>query len=1042
MKPFDIAPFGLPNCAPGEFRFEEPRDISEVLLTFKSAPPKKIGLSYLRHRWPEMRVEALPDQDDPCHFGWVAQDDWFNGQWHKAAITTKPVAKNAVSIGFKGIATEFPKMRDYDVAFRRTLGICLDGFDPESLRKVVILTRSETAQTTLSVQLDAGRKTRGKSCGLCGYNAVIKHLSSSASGSAGRKTLSLKDSGKRTFDVTVEHMTPAHRYSHDEGLVTFELDRDAFTISLESLRKLGPIWFEPMGVYVTDAQNDIPFDAYRKSIKGTKTIAERVRERPEQTFLDAFLGQPRPHAVSYNVGCKHNRHRFWIEANGDIMLRKANVTWVRGKDTDRFKTQMNSSPSGEGARFSFGLEQWIATARFSDSAPVLAFNVHGKKGNVRVQQKSIAVPLMRSIFDENLAGDDTCVCLVRFRFQNTGSVAEEVRLPIGYSSESGRSAPSLRPRHDRADKLFVRDNRIESLVDGKPVLRCSFETAMKPETHGDVVVMTEALQPGQETELLLKIPFIALESLEELNELDMLDFDACYEDVCDFWRQEEAKGAQLKTPVEPLNALHKAHVSHVQITDFRMPDEPSLINTSVGTSTYGNFSNESCMIVQELDQRGLHEDARRRLELWLKYQGTAEQPGNFTDYDGMFFGAGGFEQGAYNQHHGWVLWCLCEHLFLTGDRTWFESIADKVIAGADWVFRQRRNTMKPLSHSRGWEYGFLPAGSLEDVTDFHYWLSTNSLTWRGTEWAACALEHVGHPEASRVREEANAYREDLVHGFETMRRHSPLVRLRDGRWIPQYPSRLYCRGRDTGWIRQLLEGSVYLLISGLYDSKSVEASWILDDYQDNLYVQPPYGYLIPNFEANWYHRGGFSIQPNLLAGLLPYLERDEPEVYIWMFFNAWVACYREDINAMIEHPAPVLGYSNAAHFKTSDEANAVMWLRYMFVYSSGESLYLGRAIPRGWFAAEQHFELKGVSTPFGEVGVRYEPHLAQSKIRAFADLTFARKPKRILLRFRHPENKPVRSVSVDGKKHRRFNSETGDVDLTGFEGKVAVEATY
>ena len=37
---------------------------------------------------------------------------------------------------------------------------------------------------------------------------------------------------------------------------------------------------------------------------------------------------------------------------------------------------------------------------------------------------------------------------------------------------------------------------------------------------------------------------------------------------------------------------------------------------------------------------------------------------------------------------------------------------------------------------------------------------------------------------------------------------------------------------------------------------------------------------------------------------------------------------------MVEHPLPVLGYSNPAHFKTSDEANAVMWLRYMVVYST------------------------------------------------------------------------------------------------------------
>jgi len=316
----------------------------------------------------------------------------------------------------------------------------------------------------------------------------------------------------------------------------------------------------------------------------------------------------------------------------------------------------------------------------------------------------------------------------------------------------------------------------------------------------------------------------------------------------------------------------------------------------------------------------------------------------------MFYGAGGFESGAYNQHHGWVLWCLAEHFFLTRDAEWYRSVADAAVAGADWVFRQRKNTMKPLPHSRGWEHGFLPAGSLEDVEDFHYWLSTNALTWRGVEWTARALERIGHPEAYRVRNEAGAYKSDLIEGFETMRQYAPLVRLRDGRWIPHYPSRLYRRGRDFGWIRETLEGSIYLLLSGLYPSSGTEADWILDDYQDNRYPEPPCGYLIPHFEQTWFDRAGFSIQPNLLAGLMPYLERDEPEVYLWMFYNAWAACYREELNAMVEHPLPLLGFSNAANFKTSAQANAMTWLRYMFVYGAHNLLHLGRAIPRAWFA--------------------------------------------------------------------------------------------
>jgi len=75
------------------------------------------------------------------------------------------------------------------------------------------------------------------------------------------------------------------------------------------------------------------------------------------------------------------------------------------------------------------------------------------------------------------------------------------------------------------------------------------------------------------------------------------------------------------------------------------------------------------------------------------------------------------------------------------------------------------------------------------------------VTWRGVDSAAQALEAIGHPEAARNRKEADAYKKDLVAGFEKSRQNSPLVRLRDGRWVPHYPSRLYLGAAirlDTG----------------------------------------------------------------------------------------------------------------------------------------------------------------------------------------------------------------------------------------------------
>lgn len=162
----------------------------------------------------------------------------------------------------------------------------------------------------------------------------------------------------------------------------------------------------------------------------------------------------------------------------------------------------------------------------------------------------------------------------------------------------------------------------------------------------------------------------------------------------------------------------------------------------------------------------------------------------------------------------------------------------------------------------------------------------------------------------------------------------------------------------------------------------------------------------------------------------------------WMFFNAWCSCYREEINAMVEHPMPVLGYSNSAHFKTSDEANAVSWLRAMFVYANERLLHFGRAIPREWFLPDQRLLAHGVSTRYGDVSIEYRTSADRRRISARVDLRLRIQPPCVLVRFRHPEGLPLRAVRVNGAEHSRFDPLRNDVDITGYTGEVVVDGEF
>ena len=1049
MKRFDIAPFALPNSPEGEVQFEEARDVEMVEVVFAGTIPQQAKLQYMRKVWPQTRIERMEhlDVEGPGRFGWQRMDDLFTPEWVGAATEASPSGARILRFTFKPLRSElpdFPAAADYDVTFRRTVAVRVVD-SPTPIRAVRVYTRSQPTRSTLRVELHAGTHTAATQIDLSGYNAVIRRVTAGPGTHAEGNRLFV-DAEQASFEVEVEHMQPCHRYAHDDGHVLFTLGQDAFTISLNALEKEGPIWYTDAGVYIAQAGDPTTFAQYRARIQRDQTIAARVSAMPEQSLAGAMNGQPRPHPIPYVFGCKHARQKFWLEPNGDVVLNEWMLLTPPGRDTPKWK---NEGP----ARFFFGLDQWAVEGRHNDPWPVMGYNLQFRRNDVRVQQKCFAVPLAQSMLAGEPAPDDTLVALVRFRFENTGDRPAVAELPLSYSTKTPRTVNRreelTRAQRDQSDTLIpncareqltIEGDRIMGLFQGAPVLRLAFQTEMDALPAGDGVRFRKALQPGETCELLARIPYVALEAAE-FDALRGLDFDKCYAEMAEYWRAESRKGAQIHTPNAHLNAAYIGHLPIALMSDFGYPDGSGIVNTSVGACTYGNYTNESVMIIEELEQRGLPEEVKRRLAVWTRFQGTVGLIGRFTDHDGVFFGAGGLEAGqSYNQHHGWALWALARHYLHTGDGTWFASVIDNVVRGAEWIIRQRRGTLIDLPRSRGWEHGFLPAGALEDVDDYFYWLSTNSLTWRGLDAAATALERFAHPEAARIRQEADAYRRDLIAGFETARQHSPLIRLRDGRWIPHYPSRLYCRGRDFGWIRETLEGSVYLLLSGLYKPESKEGGWILDDFLDTRYMNPPFGYFIDDPQTQWYDCGGFSVQPNLLAGLLPHLDRDEIEIYLWMFFNAWAACYREEVQAMVEHPLPVPGFSNSAPFKTSDESNAMKWLAYMFVYERDGLLHLGRAVPRAWFAGAEPFGATRLSTPAGEVSITYHPVAEQ--IAADVELALRNKPERLLVRFRHPNKKPIRSVSVDSRPHQAFDAESGDVELPPTSGRVNVVVSY
>jgi hypothetical protein len=1004
-SPMDVAPFGLPLADSNGVMWEDPREIHRVLVRFHgTAPaPDTVRLEYWGSRWPE---QHLPKDREPGggDVGWMELGNWHRGGWRVADTETRSEG-NTVTFSFRPVnAKEFPKLKDYPAAFRYTLKIRIVSEQPlPHIDKLEAVTDSvlEDRAVRLVWQKPPARRPAAEV-----FNGQLESVApkSLASRSSGAMTLLLqvaKNADPNTFDRT---------------LVTVRDAKHTYTFKVDDLAD-GPLFLPEFGVAVLPENDTRDYAAVAAAQKqrGAKTLYDRVSEMPEQSWHAAWDGlPPKKSRIYFPMGLDGGRQRFGLNADGSAFFR-SNDHYLQGRpgrDTPRL--ELEKAPM----RVKFDLpDKPTFRSIEEDSLPIChtTWNVDG----VQLEQTAFVTALDGTQAAGPVPPADTfAVWMARFTFTNATDAPKTASLPMIFSG--GESFEKL--RIDANGFLWNGDTvRGQALGEAVPV------------AESGQLKWSWTLAPRQSQTIVIKIPYLVLTAPGERDALARLEFKREQTSVAGYWRRRLEESARLITPEPALNEFYRAHAGHLLINCEREPDSERRF-ARVGSFGYGAYGNESCMMVVDLDRRGYHREAQECLDGWLRYQGTVGLPGDFDSKEGVLYGAGGYEAGGYNQHHGWILWMLAEHFRFTREAAWLHRAAPGLVAGADWILRETKRTADRHDLSSG----LLPAGSLEDIGDWWTWLSTSCYTWRGLDAAAWALEQAHHPEARRIRHEAGLYHTNLIANFLAASARSPVVRLRDGTAVPQIPSYVQRRGRSFGWICQTLEGALHLLITRALDAHSPPADWILKDYEDNLFLSNQFGYALDDFDRYWFGRGGMSMQACLLLDVEPYLDRDDVKHALRALFNALAVSHFPDVHMNTEHALPEMGDWRGDHYKSSDEANACGWLRQLFVRESGGDLLFGQAVPREWLRPGARCGLERAATYFGPASVLYTG--AQDEISAKLEGPKRNTPKSIRLRFREPDGRPISSVTVNGKSWEEFKGEW--VELPGNVGAATVVARF
>lgn len=1046
--PFDAAPFGeIVASSPYEriVRWTEVRKLRQVVVTYPggaqpdSAPPV---LSYWWRNWNGARDPVFAELD-VGRAGWQTVDDWTNGEWKIAATTVERTADGWRYTFLPTATPEFPELKESGVTFRRTLMLKVSSTAPLPAEfKIRALTdaveRPVEARVLFGPPAVAGLATgQNEPIRVEVHNGRLLHatpegnLRPTAAADAPAWTLAPNQEG--SLHLGVSCAIDAELPEQDRTVVTVRAGARSFSFAPADVASGRPILIDDLGVLVTpgDSADTLAGVRRRRGESTARTVLDRVAVEPEQTLARAWDGMRLKKQLYFMHGLPGNRNAIRQDPEGQVRI-AAGDPWFTKQPSDRDKNKF-WNPQGRTFFYYFGFpdNQHHGLRELAEGyLPLLRMT--WQDGSLLYEQRSIL---------DKLGGDwsvvrvdDPSVLLMRVRVLNTSTTAPaDANLFL-----TARGNQSV-------EKLHADGPRILADWQGQPRLRYTVDTrghgALTNEAEG--VRWRVTLQPGESCELDFRIPSITPSTPEDEALLRGHDFDRDSRRILAYWRAQGERGLRLTTPEPWLNDFHRAHQRHLLINCFKDFDTDDLF-AHVGTIRYGAYPNESIMMTANLDERGLPDEARRSLESFLRHQGTVPLLGNFRSTEGLFYGAKGHEAGNYNKSHGYILWGLAQHWRMTRDRAWLERIAPQLVAGCDWIIRERQATMtlRP-DGSRPIEYGFLPAGALEDVKDYWHWQATNSATAWGFAAAADALAEIGHPEAARLQREAQAYREDVLRGIEESRVRAPVVRLRDDTYVPYYPSRLESRGRAEGWVRETLEGPLHLLSTGLLAPDSPEADWILKDYEDNRFVSGQHGYAIPSFNRFWFSRGGFSMQANLLDSASVHLARDDIKAFLRAYFNSFVSGFFPEIRMLNEHALSELGNYQGDHFKTSDEAQSCHWLRLMFIREDGNDLYLAQGLPRYWLKPGQTPAIERAPTEFGELSLRLSSDAKGGRIAARLTPPTRNPPSRILLRFRHPEEARITRVTLNGRPHADFDAAKEWVVLPGnLSGPQEIVAYY
>jgi hypothetical protein len=515
-----------------------------------------------------------------------------------------------------------------------------------------------------------------------------------------------------------------------------------------------------------------------------------------------------------------------------------------------------------------------------------------------------------------------------------------------------------------------------------------------------------------------------------LEDVRRLGYQTAMERTLAFWNRMESQGASISVPDPLLNNLYKTFLPRITINSDLDLNSFSVLQT--GPIVYNRVwhHNTAYSVADYLSRRGYFDLAKRYLEPFFHWQGIpAPDSPAIKDWSG-FFGAPPEQCPlVWLMYQGMIQWASARYYQLSNDRAWLDERLPSLLNSMEWVRETRSENKKSNPDgSHPLNYGWFPPGR---VTDGSHGTSvfSDANIWRGMEFMTQVLESIHHPRAAEFRAETDDYRLCIQDGMRRAAAERPLVRLNDDTWVPYLPAylekvpgqmestRWYAAVVDAAWMGGLLDTRVFPL-------GSPEDDWVANFFEDSYSPMNP---SLPD-------------EPQWATSATYYLHNDQVKNFLYTFYSQSTTTMARQTLTTYEHRS----WGKRRVFELTPWA-AGYWTRNftdMLCRTVGNELWLMQATPRRWLADGKKTEVRNLQTEFGPISYSVRSKLASGTVEAEISPPRRNPASKLKVRFRVPENRNMKSVTVNGQKWTDFDPAGEWVTIPGSLQDATVTVQY